>query len=62
MEIARELVCWYYKINEHGLLLKEIRDELRADNAAKGIAPPSPSEHDPDPDDKFDPEEPEVWK
>ncbi len=36
--ICRELICWYYKINEHSRLLEDIRSELRAMNAAKGVA------------------------
>ncbi len=43
--LARELMCWYYKINEHGQVLKEIRDELRAANNAAGnvVRPRNPS-------------------
>lgn len=32
--ILRELICWYWKINEKVALLKEIRDLLRSQSTA----------------------------
>ena len=32
--IARELVCWYWKINQQVALLTEIRDLLRAQRSS----------------------------
>ena len=34
MLIAREIVCWYYKINQITGLLREIRDELKGDRGS----------------------------
>lgn len=31
--IGRELVCWYWKVNERTALLTEIRDLLKAQSA-----------------------------
>ena len=36
--ICRELICWYYKINEHSRMMKQILNELRAMNAANGVS------------------------
>lgn len=34
--ICREIVCWYWKINDNIKLLTEIRDELKSMNRKTG--------------------------
>jgi hypothetical protein len=38
MLIIREIVCWYYKINQNTTVLREILEELRALNTGAGSA------------------------
>ncbi len=63
--LLRELVCWYNKTNEHGALLREIRDELRALRVGGGHSLPEPDkEEHPYPtvdDDESKPVEPDAW-
>lgn len=37
--IFRELICWYWKINEATELLREVRDILRENAARTSIEP-----------------------
>ena len=41
--ILREVVCWYWKINETLSVLKEIRDLLKGGSSAEKITSPSTS-------------------
>ena len=40
----REVMCWYWKINQHLALLTEIRDPLRSKVARDVAVPPMPGE------------------
>lgn len=47
--LFREVICWYWKINEGLELLQEIRDRLGAPQAAAPSSSPAPQQTVPEP-------------